>query len=167
MLGVSLGGYQGSTIVNNFLAMFTIFLHRTFLRTQDDSGVTFTRLQQISKFLQVNVWGFTLLVPLLAACGLLLWMKRDTRAPLTYAGRVNGMLSVMGVVWVLLMAQGVYVHMYYQYFLLPGEVFFASVLLDRVHSLERRFRWLSGLSVTIIILAVYYLSRLTIFGAFL
>jgi hypothetical protein len=166
MLGVSLGGYHGTTIVSNLTTMFGIFLHRTFLYTKDDSNVPFTGLQWIASFFRVNVWGFTLLVIPLTLGGLILGVKKATRMPVTYAGRINSILGLVGVLWVLLMAQGVYVHMYYQYFLLPGEVYFASVLLDRVYSLKWRFRWFSIALVIVALLVIYYLSRVTIFSTF-
>ena len=164
-LGVSLGDYKGSNLFSNLVIMFRIFIHRTFLTSQDDSGLQFSRLQESLVFVRVNIWAFTLLVPALAVCGLLTWIRRTiNHVPLSYAERVNGILCAVGVMWVLLMAQGVYVHMYYQYFLLPGEVFFASAFLDRLLSANRGFCMLTRILVIGAIVAIYYLSVQTICG---
>lgn len=163
-LGVSLGGYSNSTIPNQLQVMFEIFLHRTFLSNQNDAGAMISPLGWVLSFARVNIWGFTLLIPPLALAGFMIYIRRAVRLPIGYAERVNGMLGLVGVVWVFLMAQGVYVHMYYQYFLLPGEVFFASVFLDRLLAANWRFRMVTRIFVIGAILVVYYLSVQTIYG---
>jgi len=167
LTGVSIGGYRNGTLVDNLWLQFQIFVHRTFLSTQNDAGQPFTVYQWVTNFISVNVWGFTLLVPPLAICGLGLYVRRVRRRPLMYVERVNGILGLVGVSFVALLAQGVYVHMYYQYFLLPGEVYLASTILNAVYSQDWGLQWVSKLFVICALASVYYLARVTIFGTFI
>jgi hypothetical protein len=163
--GVSVGNSQGTGVIENLQQQLQLFVHRTFLTTVSDNGQPITLTSWIESFVGVNEWGFTPFLPVLAIGGFFLWVRKGARM-IIYSTRVNCVLCLVGVTWTILMAQGVFVHMYYQYFLLPGEVYFASAFLERIASI-RRFRIVGIIAVTAVILAVYYYSRVYIYGGFL
>jgi 4-amino-4-deoxy-L-arabinose transferase-like glycosyltransferase len=144
-------------------AMFQVFLHRTAVTAQDDSGRPITLVSWMLTFARANAWGFTPLTPFLALGGVIVSMMTGHRPLLSYAERVNRMQAVVGLLWILILAQGVYVHTYYQYFLLPPEIYYASIFLERIAAIQSH-RVLCRFSVFAIVALIYYISALTLFG---
>jgi hypothetical protein len=152
-------GTYSSGGIKDLPLMLGVFQHRTGTSFHDDIGRPITLTSWILRFALFNAWGFTPFVPILAVGGIVNSFRHKTRS-FSYAERVNGILAMAGVLWVLLLPQGVYVHMYYQYFLLPGEIYYAAVFLDRVASAKSKFS-ISKISV-ILVLVLVYLSSIII-----
>jgi len=143
--------------IGQFGSMLGLLVGRTFLSTRSDTGQPITLVSWLLRFAVVNAWGYTPFVSLMAIAGFL----RSVRAAgnsLTYAERVNGVLLVLSVLFTIIAAQGVYVHMYYQYFLLPGEIYYAAVFLDKIVSMKAPLS-LSSIFVIMLLAVVYVSSR--------
>jgi hypothetical protein len=151
-------GSYSSGGIKDLSLMLSTFQHRTITSFHDDIGRPITLTSWILRFALFNAWGFTPFVPILAVGGLANSFRDRTRS-FSYAERVNGILAMVGVLWVLLLPQGVYVHMYYQYFLLPGEIYYAAAFLDRLALAKSKFG-ISKISVILVLALVYLSSRI-------
>ena len=159
VIGPSYNYYPASP--SNLGTISLILIHRTLLSSHNDIGQPITPVSWLLRFVVVNAWGFTPIVPLLAIAGFLKSMKTSKNS-LTYPDRVNGIVLIVSALFVIIAAQGVYVHMYYQYFLLPGEIYYAAKFLDEIATTKSRSK-VSKIFVLATIALVYLTSTVILY----